>query len=429
MILKWITRILYIVIVGFVTFFVYTLSVSARSDAYLTSKKDEIIQDTAEGRNAFITSLVTSNYNGSAQVYNRIEPLYYEEFVKDDEFRLKLRIYSIVLLDDKVAYNGLVFLVTDLVITDPDVSLDANFHKIITAKFDFSKSIHITKDETKMTHSVELGVAFDDSTRVAMITETALTSSENSNEKADIEKVTLFYHTPIENSESKNDIPLLTTIQMDRDHLTAEADAFPADLAKRSYDLSPDRINLLKDYPNPVNNDIIYYREGAAKELYAFNGKIWQFMIIEVLVVIVITYLLFFNSYVMKLVREKRMHRKSKEGEELAILDKSPLNKKSKDDSGSELKVLPVEKVISEDIGPEQPKAVEPIQSSVEEQIAPTKPFIGEEQIASTESTIEESSSSDQILTKDDEKFDDDKTGFDSSTSFDVDPADDEKDK
>jgi hypothetical protein len=407
--------------VGFVTFFVYTLSVSARSDAYLTSKRDVITQDTPEGRNAFITSLVTSNYNGTAQVYNRIEPLYFGEFEKEEEFKLKFRIYSIVLLDDKVSYNGLVFMVTDLVIADSNVSLDGNQHKIITAKFDFSKSIHITKDETKMTHSVELGVAFDDSTRVGMITETALTSSENDKEKADIEKITLYYHTPSDNPEVKNDIPLLTTLQANRADLTAEADAFPSDLAKRSFDLGPERINLLKEYPNPVNNDIIYYSEGAPKELYAFNGKIWQFMIIEVLIVIVVTYLLFFNGYVMKLVREKRMHRKAKDGEELAILDKSPLNKASKDESGQDLKVLNGEE-----------KKIEPIKTigstKPAEPIKPTQ-VPTEEATTSAEPVADEKSPSDQLLSTDDEKFDDDKTGFDSSPSFDADPTDDDKDK
>ncbi|MDR2867044.1 MAG: hypothetical protein LBV55_00065 [Acholeplasmatales bacterium] len=283
-----------------------TVAIAARTTSYLESVKEECIND----NKYLITAYTVGNSQGGTQAYILSDPIYEKTFnLKDpsdetkNRYNVKVQAYSYTIFDKKNSYNYFAIIFKDIEINVDGVLRDADGLLQMTAQFEFDQSILI--DNTWiLTHTTAIAPIYDPSTGILMINSESLKAQDGS--PSNIKKMEIYYKT------ETGEVPFLKLKQEETGVVLDGVDAFGSIDTTRLYDFKGDAIRLNHLYPTAQNNDVLYYNAQAVNDLKKFDKVIFNYMSIFVAIVIVITYLIFFNKMVVNLIKTKIEARKNK---------------------------------------------------------------------------------------------------------------------
>jgi hypothetical protein len=294
--LKWLVRFLYIMIVSIATVYVYGSANYSRLEAYYTKYMQESLDDTT-------TYLKGINTLMGIDYYREISSVSYAS--PDDQYQMTLGIYAIGATFNDTLYDGVMIFVNDVVITESGEQL---INPILKLSVKLSEPTYKSGE----TFTDVATVIFDPTKEFpySYVPAVFLLKADNylkvidSDVIATIERFSVAY-----SSGETNDAGAYIYSEI---LLFAGANEVIADashLKISDFDITTDSysISALLEGDQPSEAEIqtlgLITVRGDLKE---FNGLIWRTMIIYALVVLALTYVLFFNKYVMDKIKEKR---------------------------------------------------------------------------------------------------------------------------
>jgi hypothetical protein len=305
--MKWIGRILYVVIVGVVTYFMITVALAARTSAFLEDSRDEI----KKSDTFLLSTLTVTTYNGASEAYILREPIFQQDFsVAGDTpeveylYRVNIKVYTLAVFNKKSNVNCFAIILKDIIISDEKAVKDSDGIYQLSAKFTFSDEVKIDENKTSTVANVTVSPIYDSSSGIILINESSLKGPDGNS--VSINKIDFYYKT--EAAEES----FLSLYQTTPDYSFTGKDQFGTIDATRLYDFSGDALKLNKTHPSAVSNDLIYYNPDSINGLKSKNIVIVRYMSIFVAIVIVITYLIFFHKTVWALVKAKINSKKEK---------------------------------------------------------------------------------------------------------------------
>jgi len=290
---KWIWAIFYIMLISSVTYIVASFSEAAKTNDFLAEREDILMSD----HRALIQASVIANNHNSTDAYVLSEPLYQEMF-DNDFFHLEVSIYPLVEFKDDKAHNSVAILLTDIKITDPDAILDENDYHFIKAYLTFDKNIKI--GETNQNVFIEsMTTLYDNSARLIIINQDLLVSN---GEPVEFEVIKFTYEINMEIDE--------TLVMLYNEDLTVQygSDKFDESFNRDISNVSSTNLDLLGQcsLSSFKTCQSIYYNSNLLHEFLSYNHYYLRYIGIEILIVIPITYLLFFHQYVKKIIKNKK---------------------------------------------------------------------------------------------------------------------------
>ncbi|MBN2268697.1 MAG: hypothetical protein V3569_05465 [Acholeplasmataceae bacterium] len=290
---KWIWAIFYIMLISTVTYIVASFSEAAKANDFLAEREDILMSD----HRALIQASVIANNHNSTDAYVLAEPLYQEIF-NNEFFNLEVSIYPLVEFKDDKAHNSVAILLSDIKITDPDAILDENDYHFIKAYLTFDKNIKI--GETSKNVFIEsMTTLYDNSARLIIINQDLLVSN---GEPVEFEVIKFTYEIDMEIDE--------TLVMLYNEDLTAQygSDKFDESFNRDISNVSSTNLDLLEQcsLSSFKSCESIYYNSNLLHEFLSYNHYYLRYIGIEILIVIPITYLLFFHQYVKKVIKNKK---------------------------------------------------------------------------------------------------------------------------
>lgn len=294
--LKWLVRFLYIMIISVATVYVYGSANYSRLEAYYAEYMQESLDDT-EVYLKGINTLMGIDY------YKEISSTSYASI--DDQYKMTLGIYAIGATFNDTLYDGVMIFINHVVITKDGTPL-ANPILKLTATL--SEETYKSGDGFTDTATV----IFDPSKEFpySYVPAVFLLKADNylkiidSDVIADILRLTVSY-----SDGSTNDAGELiyseTLLFAGSDILIPDA----AHLKSDTFQITQDMFSIsdLLEGNKPTADEIetlaLITDRGDLKE---FNGLIWRTMIIYALIVLALTYVLFFHKFVMERIQSKR---------------------------------------------------------------------------------------------------------------------------
>jgi len=294
--LKWLVRFLYIMIISIATVYVYGSANYSRLEAYYTEYMQEALDDTdtyLEG----INTLMGIDY------YREISSVSYTSL--DDQYQMTLGIYAIGATFNDTLYDGVMIFVNDVVITENGEIISDPILKL---------SVKLSEPTYKSgeTFTDVATVVFDPTKEFpySYVPAVFLLKADNylkivdSDVIATLDRLTIAYSIG-ETDESGAYEYNETLLFAGADELISDAAHIKIDdfmITTESFSIS-----ALLEGDQPTEAEITTLGLVTARgDLKEFNGLIWRTMIIYALVVIALTYVLFFNKYVMEKIKEKR---------------------------------------------------------------------------------------------------------------------------
>jgi len=300
MVLKWIGRVLYVGIVGVIAYFLVSFSLASRNNAFLLANQEIIESDDYY----LISAIVVTDSLSDSTAYVKKEPLYQQNFVSTHineetseeivDYSLDIKIYSFVWFNSKQRVNCIGIIVNNIVINDANAKLDD--YGVAELKCKISFTTPVVNDGASATAVNPAGyLLFDNSSRAYLIDENKLKTASGT--VADFKNID-FSYTLTDDNEAR----LLSLANVGEVSLS---DKFEPNQENRTFDFSGSDLNMIATYPQEANNDELYYNPNIKDQLEEHNIVIVRYVAIYVAIVIVITYLLFFNKLVVAKIRAK----------------------------------------------------------------------------------------------------------------------------
>lgn len=294
--LKWLVRFLYIMIISIATVYVYGSANYSRLEAYYTKYMQESLDDTDTYLKGINTLMGIDYYRDISRV-SYVSP--------DDQYQMTLGIYAIGATFNDTLYDGIMIFVNDVVIrVDGEPLVDP----ILKLSVKLSEPTYKSGDTF-----IDVATVIFDPTKefpYSYVPAVFLLKADNylkvvdSDIIATLERFTVAYSDGTTNDSGAyvySDILLFagaSEVIADAAHL--KTDDFV--ITTESYTIS-----ALLEGDQPTETEIeslgLITVRGDLKE---FNGLIWRTMIIYALIVLALTYVLFFNKFVMEKIKSKR---------------------------------------------------------------------------------------------------------------------------
>lgn len=290
---KWIWAIFYIMLISTITYIVASFSEAAKTNDFLSERKDVFMSD----NRTLIQATVIANNHNSTDAYVSSEPLYQETF-DHEYFHVQVSIYSLVEFKDDRAHNSVAILLKDIEITDSNAVYDDNDYRMIKAYLTFNKNLSLGESNTNV-FIEPMTTLYDDTARLMIINQDLLTSN---GEPVEFEVIKFTYAIDLEFDE--------TLVMLYNKDLTAQygSDKFDESFNRDISNASSRNLNLLEqcELNNFKTCNSIYYNETLLNEFLSYNHYYLRYIGIEVLILIPITYFLFFHKYFRKMIKDKK---------------------------------------------------------------------------------------------------------------------------
>ena len=287
--LKWFGRALYVMVITLLSLQVYSYSYYSKLQEYYT----DVVADNVDDDAIFLKGINTL----MGIDYYRESPVLYEYIKDDGDFQLSVRVYAVGIMSDKSYYDGYMIFVNDVVIVedgvtlvDPVIEIAVELDQatlLVNEVMTDSGSITYDSQQAFAYYNVPVLFLFDAESYLKIPDEDAFSNLTRievsySNRTVDEDDYYVFNEsplfiaasTPISESAYNKDSNLIIdpNVYRLRDQF---ADDVPSDAEITSFNLVTERDDL-SDY----------------------NGVIWRTMAIYFVIVIGITYLLFFHKKV-----------------------------------------------------------------------------------------------------------------------------------
>lgn len=314
----WITKILFFLFVAFTTYFVANFAEASKVIDFLREEKEEYLLSDSH----LVQSTVISNYHDGTNAYVKIEPLYSEKFVSYQNnnitYSANIRIYSYVSFKNNTAFNSVAFIIDDIIVSDVLAVLDEKNRPIIDVKINFTEPIVFNDFEYEYSKET-FAFVLDTNTAIFIINHDVL---KNGDSYSEIESMEFSYRI----LESNDNVSLVNISNEDYVNVSLDGkfdDSFNRNLNK----VINSNIDLLSTVSlnDFINNDNIYFDDSLIDSLNSFNKYYFRYILIEFLILIPLTYLLFFHKQVMvkyKMNKEIKNEKLNKFKENLLNKDK-----------------------------------------------------------------------------------------------------------
>ncbi len=296
--LKWVGRILYVIVISLLSLQVYSFAFYSKLQEYYTDHVAENINDDAVFLEGINTLMGIEYYRESPVLY---------EYINDDDTddnQLTVRVYAVGIMSDNIYYDGYVILVNDIHITENGVALENPMIKI-NIELDASTlmvdeettnrgSVYFDPEQPFAYYNVPILFLFDAEDYLKIPDEDVFANLsrieiEYSNRELDEDgkiiynESLLFLATTDATSESALNKDATLAIDPNEYRLRALfADEMPSDAEIASFNLVTDR-----------------------GDLSPYSWTVWRTMIIYVLAVAIVTYFLFFHKKVREYYKTK----------------------------------------------------------------------------------------------------------------------------
>lgn len=288
----WVKVLIYILFVIFVTYLVATYSEAAKIVDFLRDQQSVVEDDPLD----FLAATVVANNHDGTDVYIQNVPLYEETFDSSvTSQHIKVSIYTLVEFKGTDAHNSLVILIRDLSINDDDAYLDDNDYHEVLANIVLDREITIN-DYTASTFNETFVTAYDDETKLLLINTDLLDTSTG---PAEIEQITISY-----TLESGDEVSLVTLYNADLISMTAN-DIFDSSYNRNISAVTSDQIDIFNLYglDNYESNNDVYYNSHWLETLSTYDNYYFKFAMYELIILLPITYFIFFHKRVMTIAR------------------------------------------------------------------------------------------------------------------------------
>lgn len=295
--IQWVSRIIYILLIGLITFFVASFSEAAKVVDFLDNLEENI---STNERALIAASMIANNHDGT-DVYVKNTPIYEESFLST-QYKVDVSIYPLVEFKDEKAHNSIAILLTNLEINDELAALNDDDYHIIGANISFDRNLEVGNSDS---FNESMTTLYDDTLRLIVINQEKLNTTTG---PAVFKQITFTYA-----SDSGSEVIL--AILSNSDLMTISYnDAFDESFDRDIKQLTPDALDLFSVYGiNQLDNVNIYYDETLVDTLSSYNWYYVKNIGIEIAIVLPITYLLFFHKYVFEIMRNKKRIKNEKE--------------------------------------------------------------------------------------------------------------------
>ena len=319
--MKWIGRSIYVLAIAFISVIVYRIAYTAKLQAYYEAEiKDHLNDDDIllKGLNTLLTI-----------DYYRESPLLYQYISDEGNYQFKLSAYAIGISYSNESYDGLMFVINDIniveddgLVEDPIIKMTVNLsHQTLLVNESYQNFGSIYYDPVLQfsIYNVPALFLFDADNYLL------IPNDDESAEKeyATIETITLEYSNGKTNDNGDyvfDDIPLFVGSK------TEYRDAVHDNHKDSNFDIDPSLYRLKDIFGEDglTDDDIFLYNLVTEQDdLTPYNGIVWRIMFIYILVVIMITYFLFFHKYV----RQKMQYKQTQLAKDKEALEKKSLFK------------------------------------------------------------------------------------------------------
>lgn len=325
--LRWISKILYFVMIVFITFLVSNFSEASKVIDFFNSQKAAVLSDNRH----LIAATTVTNYHDGTNAYIKNVPLYQEKFIAYDDtgaisFQIDIAIYAYVEAKNTQANNAFAIIYNDLIIKDSTVLIENN-QPVIQLEINLDKEITVQGNNFKQTKEYFVPL-FESSTGFIAINHNILKVSDG---YAEIEKLSFSYLT-----DQDSELPLVTlsnpSLDMENQTDKFDDEGFNRDISN----VSSTNIDLINQYGLSTikTSDAFYFDAALDHKLNSYNYYYVQYIAIELLFVIPLTYFLFFHRHVLELLKK----RKARKHEEMKAYQDSIVLNHEKDDAETEKK-------------------------------------------------------------------------------------------
>ncbi len=310
----WLFIAIYIFFIGGITFLVATYSAAEKVVSFLGDQKEELQNDNLK----LLSAAVVANRNDGTEAYIKIEPLYQEHF-QSNTAEIEVYIYALVEFQGNSGNNSVAILLKNLDVGIVDVTLDEDEYTIIQAEIEFNQVVTIGQTSRQVFKETFITV-FDDSTKLILFNYDMLSAPTD----IDIKRISITY---------KLDTgPEILFVDLNNPTYAAVTanDLFDEFSQDRSLvNLTAEHIDILNVYglSNYATNTDLYYDATLIDLLESYNYHYFINISIEVLILIPITYFVFFHGTVMVKVRDNRAKKKALEAKKIEEIEKEYLNK------------------------------------------------------------------------------------------------------
>lgn len=285
---NWIGKIIYILFIGVVSFYVITLAQAAKVLNFMAEQEDTFKANKPE----LIQSFVISYFADGTNAYVLEEPLYNETFVSsDNNYEITLSIYNYVIISKQSLSNSLAFIIDDVKVNNASSLKDEHNRPLIDARLMFSEPIIYNSREYSETKETFVWMLGSD-VGIFLVNYELL---KNSNGYVDISGMEITYRI-------QNDVTLTLL------NLGSNTDPDLMDRDNRSLDsIKSENINLVDSVGNNHTNDPSIYFNGSTMSLFrSYNKYYFTYIGTLLLFVIPITYFGFFHKVVWRKYKEKK---------------------------------------------------------------------------------------------------------------------------
>ncbi len=289
--LKWVGRILYIIIISLLSLQIYSYAYYSKLQEYYTDNVEEHLNDNEVYLNGINTLMGIDYY--------RETPVLYSFSSTTGDFQFSVNVYAVGVNAEDAYYDGLMIFVNNVIITKDSAVIE---EPIIKISVELDQATLLVGEELSNTGSIY----FDPSQPFAYYNVPVLFLFDaedylkvpDVDAFANIERILIEYS----NGEKNEDNALV----YDESALFIASNEAISDAAYHkdtTFSINVDDYRLRDDFADqvPTDAEIITFGLNADRgDLNAYNWTVWKTMLIYIALVIVITYLLFFH----KMVRE-----------------------------------------------------------------------------------------------------------------------------
>ncbi len=290
----WLFITAYILFIAMVTYFVATYTEAEKVVTFLADQESSI----GDSNFKLLSSTVAANNGDGTDAIIQIEPLYEQSFVEGDN-RVDISIYTLIEYHSSYSNHAVAILIKNLSIDDESLYKDDDQYSQIKANIEFSEVVTLGKTKSR-SFSETFITLYNDKQKLIMMNFDRLES----------DLPILFKYIQISyldvNQMSK---PLINLNNSDISDM--QSDIFDQSFDRDIKNLNETNIkimdqNALVDFEN---NEDLYY-DHISSLFDSYNSLYFKNIGIEVLIIIPITYLVFFNNYVVAYFKEKHKLKK-----------------------------------------------------------------------------------------------------------------------
>lgn len=289
--LKWVGRILYIIIISLLSLQIYSYAYYSKLQEYYTDHVEEHLNDNEVYLNGINTLMGIDYYRES--------PVLYSFSSTEGDFQFSVNVYAVGVNAEDLYYDGLMIFVNNvsitkdsLLIADPILKISVELDQatlLVGETLSDTGSIYFDPSQPFAYYNVPVLFLFDAADYLKVPDEDSF---------ANIDRILIEYS----DGEKDEDNVLI----FDESALFIASKEIISDAAYHkdtTFNINVDDYRLRDDFVNrvPTDAEIVTFGLNADHgDLNAYNWSVWKIMLIYVALLSVITYLLFFH----KMVRE-----------------------------------------------------------------------------------------------------------------------------